>query len=155
MSRKVQILSLSSSHQTQDDLFCDQYRKRLPPSFKMEFINLKGKRLSIQQESELFSKKIVELESQGITYLILLDEGGKSYSSLSFSHFLFQKWETHSNILFIIGGAYGHHPEVKKKAHTSLSLSQLTFPHRMSKLILVEQIYRAWTIHAKHPYHHE
>jgi 23S rRNA (pseudouridine1915-N3)-methyltransferase len=78
-------------------------------------------------------------------------EKGKQFTSVDFSKWLFEKSET-QKIIFIIGGAAGHGEEVIAKANFKLSLSELTYPHKLARLLLVEQIYRAITIKNNHPY---
>lgn len=86
---------------------------------------------------------------------ILLDEGGKSYSSVEFSEKI-NKWQLNSvkQVVFVVGGAYGFSEDVYKRCNEKLSLSQLTFSHQMVRLIFKEQLYRAFTIIKGEPYHH-
>ncbi len=84
-------------------------------------------------------------------YHVLLDERGKLFDSLSFSRWLQERLKI--DIYFYIGGADGFGNEVKKKADFLLSLSPLTFPHELARLILAEQIYRALSILKGTPYH--
>ncbi len=89
-------------------------------------------------------------------FVILLDERGKSFSSIKLAHWLeHDVIPMHRKICFLIGGAYGFSDEVKEKAHALISLSNLTFTHQMSRLILAEQLFRAFTIIHKIPYHNE
>ena len=87
--------------------------------------------------------------------VVLLDEGGKSYTSVGFSEQL-EKWMASGakRIVFIIGGPYGFAQEVYDKANAKLSLSPMTFSHQMVRLVFVEQLYRAFTILKGEPYHH-
>ena len=88
-------------------------------------------------------------------YLIALDEYGKQFTSEGLAHFLQQRaTESHKNLVFLIGGAYGLDEPVLKRAKIKWSLSQLTFPHQMVRLILAEQVYRACTILRNEKYHH-
>jgi 23S rRNA (pseudouridine1915-N3)-methyltransferase len=156
MSKRIHILSLLSSPLSdKNDEICRDYVKRLPSSIQVTYPVLKTKTLTAVQEYELVIKKISEWKQASSLYIILLDEHGRSYTSQAFSTFLFQKWETYSTILFVIGSAYGHHPMLKEKANELLSLSSMTFPHKMTRLLITEQIYRAWTIQTGHPYHHD
>lgn len=88
--------------------------------------------------------------------LVLLDENGRSFSSEEFSGFL-QKQMNQSvkSLVFVVGGPYGFSDEVYKRANHKLSLSKMTFSHQMIRLLFVEQIYRAFTILNKEPYHHK
>ena len=81
-------------------------------------------------------------------YVILLDEKGRQHSSMSFSNNLRKIFDTSSakRIVFVIAGAYGASDDLLKRANETWSLSKLTFPHQLVRLILAEQIYRALTI---------
>ena len=88
--------------------------------------------------------------------LILLDERGDFYSSVQFSNFLQQKFNSGGKaIAFVIGGAYGFSDEVYASATGKISLSKMTFSHQMVRMIFFEQLYRALTILRGEPYHHE
>lgn len=78
-------------------------------------------------------------------FVIALSEEGKMMNSFSFAEFLGRK-QMEKNMVFVLGGAYGSHEDVKRRAQVILSLSPMTFPHEIALLLLVEQIYRAWTI---------
>ncbi len=89
-------------------------------------------------------------------YIILLDERGKEYRTVDFSIllekiFMFPK----KRIVFIIGGPWGFSDEVYKRADLNMSLSQMTFPHQLVRLLFLEQLYRVFTIIKGDPYHHE
>ena len=87
--------------------------------------------------------------------VILLDERGKQYTSVEFSEII-KKWTASGTkrIVFIIGGPYGFAQEVYDRADAQMSLSPMTFSHQMVRLVLVEQLYRAFTILKNEPYHH-
>jgi 23S rRNA (pseudouridine1915-N3)-methyltransferase len=88
-------------------------------------------------------------------FLVALDERGKKLDSNSFADFLRRRAnESSKSIIFLIGGAYGFHDDVIKRADFTLSLSDLTFPHQLVRLILAEQVYRACTILKNEKYHH-
>jgi 23S rRNA (pseudouridine1915-N3)-methyltransferase len=88
-------------------------------------------------------------------FLVALDERGKKLDSSSFADFLRKRAnESSKNIIFLIGGAYGFHEDVLKRADFTLSLSDLTFPHQLVRLIVAEQVYRACTILKNEKYHH-
>lgn len=87
------------------------------------------------------------------TINILLDEKGKEFSSTQFSHFLNSKINLSKDINFIVGGAYGFSKSVKAEANSILSLSKLTMPHHMARIVFLEQLYRAFTIMRNEKYH--
>lgn len=129
-----------------------EYQKRLT-HFKLSIHELKGRSEDLLLESSDVLKKIGELSAGKPAEIILLREGGKSFDSINFSSFITRLLDSNKPIIFVIGGASGHGKAVLQKESASLSLSPLTFPHKMARLILVEQLYRAQTIIQKHPYH--
>jgi len=89
-------------------------------------------------------------------YLVALDEHGKQFSSEGLSEFLQERASASTkNLVFLIGGAFGLDATVLKRAQLKWSLSQLTFPHQLVRLILAEQVYRACTILQNEKYHHK
>lgn len=89
-------------------------------------------------------------------FLVALDENGKQFSSEELADFIQQRaTESKKNIVFVIGGAFGLDEMVLQKAKLKWSLSKLTFPHQLVRLILAEQIYRACTILKNEKYHHK
>ena len=111
--------------------------------------------MSVQEQKIKEGKKIIQ--SIGIDdYVILLDERGKELSTVEFSGlvekiFMLPK----KRILFIIGGPWGFSDEVYLNADFKLSLSKMTFPHQLVRLLFLEQLYRVFTIMKGEPYHHE
>ena len=89
-------------------------------------------------------------------FLILLDEKGKSFTSVEFADFI-QKKENQSikKLVFLIGGAYGFDEKVYERANDKISLSKMTFSHQLIRLIFMEQLYRAYAIMNNFPYHNE
>jgi len=85
---------------------------------------------------------------------ILLDEKGRRFTSIQLAGFFEKKMNEGRDICLIIGGAYGFSDQVKDECRTTISLSDLTFSHQMVRMILVEQVYRAFTIIRGEPYHH-
>ena len=89
-------------------------------------------------------------------WLVALDEGGKEFTSEGLAGFIeTRKNDSIKNLVFLIGGAYGLDDKVLKRADHKWSLSKLTFPHQLVRLMLVEQLYRAFTILNNEKYHHK
>ena len=89
-------------------------------------------------------------------YLVALDERGKQLSSEALADFIMKRTnESTKNLIFLVGGAFGLDETVLKRANYQWSLSQLTFPHQLVRLILAEQVYRACTIIRNEKYHHK
>lgn len=137
----------------------NEYLKRLKhyvPVERIEIPDLKNaKKLTFDQIKELEGKEILSKVQAG-DHLILLDERGDFYSSVQFSNFLQQKFNSGGKaIAFVVGGAYGFSDEVYSCASGKISLSKMTFSHQMVRMIFFEQLYRAMTILRGEPYHHE
>jgi len=131
------------------------YIGRLKHYARLDFIEFKDVKVTAshaelsKQESAQFLGKI-----QSEDFVVLLDENGRQFSSVAFAGFLEQKMiGSPKNIIFIVGGAYGHHQLLKSRADLILSLSELTFSHQMVRLIFLEQLYRAFTIIRNEKYH--
>lgn len=126
-------------------------------SFDMEVIpELKNtKSLSMEQQKEKEGELILKALQPG-DVVVLLDEHGKEFRSVEFANWIERKMHTvNKRLVFIIGGPYGFSPAVYNAAQEKISLSKMTFSHQMIRLIFVEQLYRAMTILAGGPYHHE
>ncbi len=134
------------------------YAKRLKRYFPLD-IKITGE--SVKRSKPPAGKARIR-ESGKITaalsrssYVVLLDEKGKSYSSEEFARFIEDKMNRgYRELVFIAGGAYGFSDELYGKANHKISLSDMTFTHQMVRLILAEQLYRAATIIRGEPYHH-
>lgn len=101
-----------------------------------------------EKEALALEKKLPKGE-----HICLLDESGKGYTSLGFAGWL-QKKSNQKSLTFIIGGVYGTAERIKQQADSVLRLSSMTFTHQMARLILYEQIYRAYTILQNKKYHY-
>ncbi|MCI5663392.1 MAG: 23S rRNA (pseudouridine(1915)-N(3))-methyltransferase RlmH [Mediterranea sp.] len=126
-------------------------------TFDMEVIpELKNtKSLSVETQKEKEGDLILKALQPG-DVVVLLDEGGKEMRSVEFADYMKHKMNTvNKRLVFVVGGPYGFAPKVYAAAHEKMSLSRMTFSHQMVRLIFVEQIYRAMTILAGGPYHHE
>ncbi len=137
----------------------EEYSKRLNFYIKFEFEvipDLKNTKslteiLQKEKEGELILKKLLPSDE-----LILLDERGKSYSSLDFSEFLQKKMNAGlKQLIFVIGGPYGFSEQVYSRANGKLSISKMTLSHQMIRPFFIEQLYRGFTILRNEPYHHE
>lgn len=113
---------------------------------KIEVVEIK--QTNIEEESSLIVKNINKKD-----FNILLDIYGKNLSSTEFSNLITNIENESKNITFIIGGSNGVNQEVKELVDYRLSFSKMTFPHEMFRLMLIEQIYRAFQIKENKPYH--
>ena len=138
----------------------DEYVKRLSSYCKVEIIELKDESIS-DNPSDKEIKKVIELEGKRVLtllkdneYLISLDLNQKEMGSVEFSKYLSQKFESNgASVSFVIGGSYGLSDELKNRANSSITLSKMTFPHQLARLVLLEQIYRAFKILNNETYH--
>ena len=137
-----------------------EYSKRLSRFANLEMIELADEKTP-DRASDSENQKILELEGTRILskigdrdFVIVLAIEGKILSSEEFSKQLEQApINGFSTLTFIIGGSLGLSPKVKKRANLSISFGRLTLPHQLMRLVLVEQIYRAFTIQQGSPYH--
>ena len=135
----------------------DEYAKRMPREAAIELVELKPDKRTAgkggEQVREAEARRI--LEAVGKDYLIALDEHGQQIATLQLSERL-QGWlGSGRDVSFTIGGADGLHPNLKQRADWLWGLSPLTLPHSMVRVLVAEQLYRAWTVITKHPYHRE
>ena len=137
-----------------------EYTKRISRFAKLEMIELTDEKTP-DKASELENQKILETEGARILskvgerdFVVVLAIEGKTFSSEDFSKQLEQaSIKGYSTLTFIIGGSLGLAPVVKNRANLSVSFGRLTLPHQLMRLVLVEQIYRAFTIQQSSPYH--
>lgn len=111
--------------------------------------------LSVQEQKHREGKKILKAIA-GEDYVILLDERGSQLRTVEFSALLGKIFMiSRKRIVFVIGGPWGVSEEVQSRADFRLSLSSMTFPHQLVRLLFLEQLYRAFTIIRGEQYHHE
>lgn len=106
-----------------------------------------------EAEGEAVLKKVRDLTQGGAAHLIAMTEWGKVSTSVQFADWTKTLIERPAKIFFLIAGAEGFSDEVLKHCQERISLSGLTFPHKLARILLVEQLYRAQTIRSGHPYH--
>ena len=135
----------------------DIYLKRLKHylSFKMEVIpDLKKSKNWSPAQFKLKEGQLILQKLMPGDHLILLDEKGKSFTSVQFSkHMDHLFMGSHKRIIFLIGGAYGFSDAVYQRANSQMNLSKMTFSHQMIRLFFLEQLYRGMTILKGEPYH--
>jgi 23S rRNA (pseudouridine1915-N3)-methyltransferase len=156
----ISIVSVGKLKEKYLKMGIDEYLKRLNSYAKVEVIEVADEKAPEElSESEMIQVK--QKEGERIlakigqdTYVIALAINGKMQSSEGLADTL-DKLATYgkSKIAFIIGGSLGLSDEVLKRSNEQLSFSKMTFPHQLMKLILVEQIYRAYRINRGEPYH--
>ncbi len=135
------------------------YEKRLGHYLRFEMEVLPDIKQSKHLKADQFKAKEGEMVLKKLNpqdFLVLLDERGKSYSSVQFAQYIEQLLvHSHKRIVFLVGGAYGFSDAIYQRANTKLQLSKMTFSHQMIRLFFVEQLYRAMTILKGEPYHNQ
>jgi len=134
----------------------EDYRVRMPRELKMELVEVRAEK----RAGGVTAERAMELESQRIRAVlpkgcrtVAMDERGRSLTSEQFAA-EFDRWRNEGDdVAFVIGGADGLAAELKSSAAMLLSLSKMTLPHALARVMLAEQIYRAHTILSGHPYH--
>lgn len=149
----LKIISVGSIKEKYLQEAIKEYVKRLQKYTNLEIIEVKDEGLVEPQKAiELESSKI-EKHLNNRDYIITLEIEGKEYTSLEFAEKINNILIENSNITFIIGGSYGLSNSLKEKANMHLSFSKMTFPHQLFRVILLEQIYRAYKINNNESYH--
>lgn len=133
----------------------DHYQKNIAHFEPLNLIELKDQAGDMAKEGELLLKAWTKLKSAGAARLVIMDERGKSLSSEALAKEMGQ-WRDQGvrEAVFLIGGPYGIAPEVKAEADLTLSLSAMTLPHDLARVVLLEQLYRALHIQSGSKYHH-
>lgn len=133
-----------------------EYLQRIRGCFSVELVELGLDAPESLSPAEVQSREGEEVLKRVSSYdhVVVLDERGKSMTSPQFGEFLQMRMNAGTkSICFVIGGAFGFSEKVRQRANSILSLSSLTFPHQMTRLILVEQLYRAFTLMKGISYH--
>lgn len=157
MNIKLIVVGKSESEHLRS--WVEVYVKRLSHYIGFEIVTLpdvkNAKNLSVgelkEREGEMILRQIEKADK-----VVLLDEKGKEFSSIEFSKYLEKQMNASVRTLaFVVGGAFGFSPKVYEKIGERIAISRMTFSHQMIRLLVVEQIYRAFTILKGEPYHNE
>ena len=157
---KIRVLAIGKIKEQYLKVGIDEYLQRIKPYSQIEIVEVNDEPIP-DNPRPADIKKAIDLEGQKILklvkpndYLIGLDLNKKELNSVEFAAFLNEKFILGgSNISFVIGGSYGLSDELKQRMNDSISLSKMTFLHQMTRLILLEQIYRAFKINRNETYH--
>jgi len=135
----------------------DDYAKRFPYELKVELKAVKTEPRGSKTVETLYAAERSRIEAmipKGCR-IVALDERGTSLTTVALAQKL-KNWQLESDdVALVIGGPDGLDPAFKQAAHERIRLSDLTLPHAMVRVVLIEQLYRAWSINANHPYHRE
>ena len=134
------------------------YAKRFPPELRLELKAIKTEPRSGGKTTEQImaaERQRIEAALPSGTHVVALDERGSALTTAALAAKLSQWQGQGGDVALLIGGPDGLHPALRQGAHERIRLSDLTLPHAMVRVLLVEQLYRAWSINAGHPYHRD
>ncbi len=135
----------------------DDYAKRFPHEIKVELKAVKTEPRGAKTIETIYAAERERIEAaipRG-TRVVVLDERGTSLTTKALAERL-QGWQlSGDDVALVIGGPDGLEPAFRQAAHERIRLSDLTLPHAMVRVLLIEQLYRAWSVNAGHPYHRE
>jgi 23S rRNA (pseudouridine1915-N3)-methyltransferase len=153
---KIRLLAVGTKMPAWVEEGVDTYRKRLPRDFSLEIdeiaLGQRGKNADVAkargQEAERIRQKL-----KGDEYLVALEVKGNAWSTQALAQEADQWRMLGKDIVLLVGGPDGLDPSLSAKADKAWSLSPLTLPHPLVRIMLAEQLYRAWTLLVGHPYH--
>jgi 23S rRNA (pseudouridine1915-N3)-methyltransferase len=134
----------------------DDYAKRFPPEIRIELKAVKTEPRGSKTLETLYAAERARIEvaiPKGAR-VVALDERGEALGTQALARRL-TLWQEQGDVALLIGGPDGLDPALREAAHERIRLSDLTLPHAFARVLLIEQLYRAWSINAKHPYHRE
>ncbi|MCP4041483.1 MAG: 23S rRNA (pseudouridine(1915)-N(3))-methyltransferase RlmH [Gammaproteobacteria bacterium] len=134
----------------------DEYARRLPPQCRLELSEVRAERRTKNSNTakvlRVEGERLIAASGSG-TLLVALDENGRQWSTPELAARLGEWQQGAGLIALMVGGADGLDPRVVKQSNLVWSLSRLTLPHMLVRIVIAEQIYRAWSIINRHPYH--
>jgi len=136
---------------------CDDYAKRFPPDCRLEVKTVKTEPRGSRSLETLYAAERARIEAALPKHarVVVLDERGTAMTTKALAQRLTEWQRGGDDVALVIGGPDGLDPAFKAQAHETLRLSDFTLPHAMARVLLVEQLYRAWSVNANHPYHRE
>lgn len=144
---RIKVAWIGKTKQPSIDVLTDEYLKRIS-----RYTSIAG--LALKDEAAILAVANGErMQKRDRHKLILLDSRGKQLSSGELAEFLRREQENSVPLLFGVGSSDGFSDEARRQAGFTLSLGKMTLPHELARVVLVEQLYRAFTILANHPYH--
>jgi 23S rRNA (pseudouridine1915-N3)-methyltransferase len=151
----IDLIAVGSMKEPHYRAAAEEYLKRLRPYADVRVVEVSDRDLSRDEVRAIAEEGAGILRSlRAGAYVVALDAGGAEMESEAFSVWLQRRMnEGDSNLAFVIGGAAGLAPEVRSAARERLSLSRMTLPHQLARVVLLEQVYRAFRIMRGEPYH--
>lgn len=158
---QLQIISIGQKMPQWVDTACDDYIKRLPRELSIQWTTLPLAQRKAKDTADRFKQQEAELIKQKISssgngsYNLALDEHGKHWNSQDWAKQLQQWMQEYPKVNLIIGGPDGLSNSLRQSCHQTVSFGAMTMPHALVRVVLIEQLYRAWAITKSHPYHRE
>lgn len=152
---KIRLIAVGRLRQVECQRLCEQYLRRLDAYLRCEMVEVRDARLG--SADACLAKEAHEILARIETgnQVILLDSRGTERDSPGLSRWLAQQQLQATDLVLVIGSSWGVAASVRERSNTTWSLSALTFPHELARVLVLEQLYRAATILAGHPYHHD
>lgn len=151
----ISIIAVGRMQRGPEQSLMSDYLKRLPWKHSVTEIDIKKQAANAEERKSREAERLLAAIPDGAA-LVALDETGKSMTSRAFAGRIDDWLSTgYNHIAFVIGGADGLHSTILQKADLKLAFGTLTWPHMLVRVLLAEQIYRAWSINAGHPYHRD
>ena len=135
----------------------DDYAKRFPPELRVDIKTVKTEPRGSKTLETLLAAERARIEAQipRGTRVVVLDERGTPLTTKALAARL-KTWQLEGDdVALVIGGPDGLEPAFRDAAHERIRLSDMTLPHALARVLLIEQLYRAWSVNANHPYHRE
>jgi len=135
----------------------DDYAKRFPPELRVDIKTVKTEPRGSKTLETLLAAERARIEAQipRGTRVVVLDERGTNLTTKALAERL-KAWQLEGDdVALVIGGPDGLEPAFRQAAHERIRLSDMTLPHALARVLLIEQLYRAWSVNANHPYHRE
>jgi len=156
---KIVLLQTGKTTDKNISVIADLYSSRISKYYTFEIITLPDikntKNMPVDEQKIKEGRKIIQ-SLTGEDFVILLDEKGREFRTAELASWIEKQFMVaRKRIVFVIGGPWGFSEEVYKKADMKISLSRMTFPHQLVRLLFLEQLYRVFTIIKGEPYHHE
>ncbi len=146
---KFTFISVGKKNDSDIENAVADYTKRIGRYFQIEWKLIPTS--DVEKEAQVILKNLDSGD-----FVVILDDKGKEMNTIELAQFIEKRMNaSDKRIVFVIGGAYGFHENVYKRANFKWSLSKLTFPHQLVRLILAESLYRAISVIKKEPYHHK
>jgi len=154
---KIIVIAVGKNLPDWAQVACDDYAKRFVADLKVEIKTVKTEPRSSKTVDMIYAAERERIEAfipKG-AHIVALDERGSNVTTMALASKL-KFWQLDAqDVVLVIGGPDGLDPAFKQAAHERIRLSDMTLPHALARVLLLEQLYRAWSINANHPYHRE